>query len=661
MVFVFWGFFVFSGLGLAAEEAASEGENSVPVLMKEVIVTATRYEEEIPTVPASVTVITEADISNSTAKDVPSLLRSQVGIHVIDIAGNRRTYRVDLRGFGETSNLNTLVLVDGRRVNQPDLSGADWALIPLDRIKKIEIVRGSRASVLYGDNATGGVINIITKEGEEFKAGLEGEGGSYDTISTGAYVSGTHENLSYALSGRLYDTEGYRDNSDIHAEGIGLNLGYLSGNSLKLNLNSGYQKDETGLPGALRQSDIEAGIPRRGSTTPDDFANTQDSYIQLSPEVFLFQNTEFKIPLSYRKRDTFQYASFVGGNFTGDTDIKTTIVSPQFVVAEPISGFTNRLTFGFEYVNAEEDIVNESLFFGTSSIGIFELEKENYGFYIHDEFFPLNTLSLSGGYRHDKVKYKFSPSTPSETDFDEDLLTAGVNFNFYKNSYAYFSFSEGFRYPVLDELFSFFTNTINTDLVPQNSDNFEIGIRHHFSKSVFANVNLFRLDTRNEIFFNPTTFANENLDGETRRDGVEIALGADLKKAVLRGSYTYTDAESRGGQFSGKEVPNVPDHKATFDVLLYPHEAFTLALNGVYVSERFLESDYDNAFPKLDDYFVFNAKFTYKRNKLTLFLDINNIFDEEYSEFGVVATFPTEPAYFPSPERNFLIGLRIEY
>ncbi|MGD8227710.1 MAG: TonB-dependent receptor [Desulfobacteraceae bacterium] len=664
LVFLVLGLFILVGSSEAADEAAKKTEEQEPVMMKEVVVTATRYEEETVTVPASVSVITEEDIANSTAQDIPSILMREAGIYVVDIGGNRRQYRVDRAGFGETASSNTLALVDGRRINNPDLSASDWWMIPLERVERIEIIRGSRGSILYGDNATSAVINIITKEGEEFKAGLLGAGGSWDTIKTNAYVSGTHKNFFYAVSGKLYDTDGYRDNSQIKSDDVGLNLGYLFGESAKVSLSGGYHKDDAGLPGALRLSDLQAGIPRTGTVYPDDFANTEDNYIQLNPELFFLQNSLFKTPLSYRKRETLQFATFVGGEFEGNTEIKSVTASPQFVIKEPISKFDNNLTFGFDYYKADEDIFNESLFFGFLTIGEFELEKKNYGFYIHDEFYPIKALSLSAGLRYDKVEYKFyptAPGTPDKTKYDETPLTAGINYNFYKDSYAYFSFSEGFRYPLLDELFSFFTNTISTDLVPQTSDNFELGLRHYFTKSLYADVNLFRLDTKNEIFFNSTTFANENLDAETRRDGLEVLLGFDYRNVSLRGTYTYRDTEIRGGANSGNEVPAVPKHQATFDAIWYPIDRVTFALNGVYVGSRYLESDFENKFPKQDDYVVVNAKLKYNWNKITAFLDVNNLFDEEYAAYGVVATFPEEPAFFPSPEINFLFGIRYDY
>src|SRR4030043_232451 len=118
------------------------------------------------TTPANVTVITREEIEKSNSQTVIDLVRTEVGVVVRDYYGTGKTASVDIRGFGETGPLNTLVLVDGRRVNEIDLSGVDWTQIPLDQIERIEILRGP-GSVLYGDNAVGGVINIITRKPEK--------------------------------------------------------------------------------------------------------------------------------------------------------------------------------------------------------------------------------------------------------------------------------------------------------------------------------------------------------------------------------------------------------------------------------------------------------------------------------------------------------------
>ena len=129
----------------------------------EVVVTATRFKESYIDKPVNVTVITAEDIRQSAAKTVPDLLSEQAGIAIHDFFGNNAaTTTVDLRGFGITGAQNTLILVDGRRVTDIDLSGVQWSAVPLAAIERIEIVRGSGA-VLYGDGATAGVINIITK------------------------------------------------------------------------------------------------------------------------------------------------------------------------------------------------------------------------------------------------------------------------------------------------------------------------------------------------------------------------------------------------------------------------------------------------------------------------------------------------------------------
>jgi iron complex outermembrane receptor protein len=632
------------------------------VRVDDVVVTATRYGEKLVSIPANVTVISEGDIEDSTAQNIPDLLRTEAGLHVNDIAGNRRNITVDIRGFGETSALNTLVLVDGRRVNQADLSGTDWTQIPVDRVKRIEIIRGGRGAVLYGDNAAGGVINIITKEGEQFKAGTEAVAGSFSTYKGSAYVSGSRDTLSYSLTGSYLSSEGHRTNSDTEATDIGVNLGYYPKEFILLNFSSGYHKDNTGLPGALKESELDAGYSREDSVNPDDFAEIEDYYFKAAPEVYFGEDSLVKLDLSFRRRDFQTFATFAGGEFASDTEIETLSLSPQLVLKNETESITNSLTVGMDYQDVQERIMNDSLFFGSRTIGEFELKKKTYGYYIHDEIGVTEGLLVSGGYRYDRADFNFHPGTPDSRRIDEELFTAGVNYNFYKESHLYLSYSKSFRYPVFDEMFSFFTNTVDTGLIPQRSDDYEIGLRHYFTDSLNAQVNFFRIDTDNEIFFNPETFKNENLDGKSRRDGVEISFSAQpMERLTLSGSYTYMEATIEGGRFEGNGIPNVPDHRATLGAVLDLGAGLSVALNAVYTGERPFVSDFEGDFSDQDDFLVINGKLKYKRKMLTAFLDINNMTNRGYSEYGVLGGFPLEKAFYPSPERNFLFGVSVDF
>ncbi|MFA5437942.1 MAG: TonB-dependent receptor plug domain-containing protein, partial [Candidatus Omnitrophota bacterium] len=161
--------------------------------LEKIVVTPYRYTESLANTPASVSVIDSDQISKSNVSTTVDLLSELSGVVVKDWTGNGSKAAVDIRGFGEQSALNTLVLVDGRRVNEIDLSGVSWRQIPLEQIERIEVLKGGFGSVLYGDNAVSGVINIITKRGADKPVSVEvtGEYGSYDTNKENIIISGT--------------------------------------------------------------------------------------------------------------------------------------------------------------------------------------------------------------------------------------------------------------------------------------------------------------------------------------------------------------------------------------------------------------------------------------------------------------------------------------
>ncbi len=631
-------------------------ENEAPI-MDTVIVTASRQEEKIASVPANVTVLSQQEIEDSPAETVPDLLRTTPGVVVNDITGNGRNITVDLRGFGETAALNTLLLVDGRRINQADLSGVDWTLIPKDRIQQIEIIYGGRGSVLYGDNAAGGVINIITKKGDEthFSGGVTG--GSYETLLTRLATSGSVKSLSYALNTAFQTTDGYRDNSGTNAKDIGLNLDYFASDSFNVALTSGYHKDDTDIPGVLLLSELDSGVSRTTSTTPDNYANTKDYYAQVVPQFFFTDTSYFNLETSARKKKNDAFYAYIGGTFDASTKIDTLAASPKFAINEKIFGFSSKLVTGFDYIKNKEDIKNDSVFFGSATIASYDLSKEEMAVYGNAEVSLNDNWSISGGYRYDHAKYKSSSAGISDNvTMDVQVYNTGLTYSFSDNNSAYFSYARSFRYPVLDEMFNFYTNTFDSNLGPQTTNDFEIGTRLLFDPGINLNVNLFSLKTKNEIFYNSALFTNENYGGHTKRQGVEINVSKSFSDFSLNGSYTYMDAKFDGGMYDGNEIPNVPRHQFTIGAEANFIDNIRLNIDGTYIGSRPYISDFANAVQDQKSYFYLAAKLTYLFTKGSAYVTVQNALDQEYSEYGGV-NYLGEPGVYPSPKINFLVGV----
>lgn len=621
------------------------------VTLDTVVVTAGRQTEKVSAVPAHVTVIDARIIADSSAQNLPELLQEQ-GIHVSDVGGAGRSYWVDLRGFGESAPANTLVLVDGRRINQPDLAGADWVLIPLERIDRVEIIRGGRGSVLYGDNASGGVINIITKEATRTGGAVKTQYGSYETFKTSAWAGVVGERWSMDLSGGYSDSDGYRDNSATEMKDLGLNLRYDATDRLNLYLNSGFHNDRSGLPGHLTEHDLAAGHDRTDTMYPDDFADTEDYYVQAGMDLGIFDNETIKLDSSYRRRDKTFKLFFSGSSYEYTTVMETVELSPQLVLRHDLGPMANRLLLGFDFADTEEDIS-----------GGYTLGKESGAYYFHDELTLLPGLTLSGGYRKDRARYTFEPSDPDDKIFTQEVYDGGINYAYGQGSHLYGSYAKSYRYPLLDEMFLFSAGTIDTELRNQTSDHYEIGARHMLTTEWSVGLALFHIRTEDEIFYDKLNWANTNLDGQTRRTGAEIESAWRGRHLGVGAKYTYLRAKIHGGDYDGMDVPDVPTHLGsawvdyTFDFGLF------VGLNGRYVGERPFISDFDNTLPDQDAYGVLDAKIKYPYRFLTFFVDLNNIFDKEYSAFGGNDNpgGPEARAYYPSPEFNWMAGVSASF
>lgn len=645
----------------ATVRAQQPAGQSTTVVMGEVVVTASRQAEEVTRVPAHVTVITAADIQRTTAQNVPEVLRSLAGVNAIDISGNQRNYNIDLRGYGESAPLNILLLVDGRRINLPDLSGPDWNLIPLERIERIEVIRGSRGNLLYGDNATSGVINIITKEGRDLEGQLSASYGSYDTFRGSASAGGAQGPIAIDLSTSYLDSKGYRDNSDSDTKDVGLNLRIDPTDKMRLHFSSGYHYDDVRNPGALLQSELDSGTRRTATTHPLDFDKTKDYYVKAGLELDMLTDDTFKLETSFRRRDKSSYGTYSGGYwFDADTQSDIVTVSPQMIFRSDFDQVANTIILGIDHTQAEQD------YDSTSGFGPIRasLEKKNTGYFIYDELRIGDHWGLSGGYRYDRATFKYDPADVRKNTMDEEIVSVGINYAFKDNSHLYASFNRGFRYPVLDEQFVYATSSVNTALKPENSDNYEVGGLLELVPGLAFRLSLFRTKTHDQIFYNPATYSNENMDGKVIRQGIETGVTWSVKSLRLGAGYTYTDTEFDGGPYDGQEVPFVPRNRATAFINYEIIHGLTIGLDGIYIGSSYRISDYGNDFPKADSYTVINAKAQYQWRWVTFFVDLNNLFNEKYSAYSGLSYLDVdlyEAGYYPSPEFNILAGVTVRF
>ncbi|MGZ3525134.1 MAG: TonB-dependent receptor [Thermodesulfobacteriota bacterium] len=627
------------------------------VTLEPVVVTGTRDIQEIRKIPADVTLITKEEIQESNAKTVTDVLRDKADVVVRDFYGNGKSVSVDIRGFGETAPSNVLVLVDGRRVNSIDLSGVDWAQIPLDQVERIEIVRGS-GSVLYGDNAVGGVVNIITKTPEKtFSANAEAAGGSYGYNRESASVGGRWGPLSAILNASHNSTEGYRKNGFLRAEDVGGKLIYDLNDAISFNFNGSFHRDDQGLPGALPENIYRHH--RTATLAPDDHAPTDDAYGLFGMKAKLWDFGRIEADVSYRHREVDDF--FISSSFKDQRNISTWGFTPKYILEKNLWSFRNKLIFGLDFYDSNS-IVDSQSAFGPNRA---KVDKRSVGLYALDEFSILENLILTFGGRNEWVTYDLfqeSPFLDDKVRQSEPAWNVGLNYLFGKKSSAFLSVNRSFRFPASDELVQFlsisnnFVARVNPDMKPQVGYHYEAGIRHAFTDKIEAKLTLFWIDMKDEIFFNPLKFTNENLP-KTRRQGVEV--GAKVRPfqwLTVWGNYTYMKATLRSEPFSGNDLPGVPRNKGSVgaDINLGRGFLFNTTLN-VVGAQRFI-SDFANQTEYLDAYCTLDMKLTFVWKGLRAFVGVNNLFNQKYAEFGVVNA-AGDQFFYASPKLNFIGGV----
>ena len=445
---------IFMAGNVRAEETAEPGLLNLDVI----VVTAAKYEKLLKDVPQSVTVIGKEELEKKSGKTLGEILQDVVGLQVQRYGAIGAQSSVSLRGM---TSSQVLVLIDGRPINKFQDGLVDLSMIPVNNIASIEIVRGA-ASSLYGSNAMGGVINIITKK--EAENSVKISYGTFNTFHNEVTISNKVNDYTYTITASKDSTDGDRPNSAFDARNFNWYNGFKVSDETSVDLKVGYYDSVLGLPGA---------------TTFMDYDDKQF-------DTKYYGDLEIKLPHGLTMKGYINYNDM---EFEEDPANKATHENRDSGAEIRISrdlGASNHIVIGAEYhdYDLESSEIGEQSTFLASG-------------YLHDEIKFKDKALLTIGGRHDSYKGiddEFSPS-------------AGLLFYLTADTTFRLSAGKSFRVPTFNDLYWPSTAWAegNPNLTPEKGVTYDAGIDTQMSNRLWLRISGFYSEVEDMINWAPGT------------------------------------------------------------------------------------------------------------------------------------------------------------
>lgn len=598
---------------------ASGSTQSESTPLDEVVVTASRIETSQARAAHSITVVSQEELKNNQYRNVLEALRSVPGVDIVQSGPTGGNASAFLRG---ANSEHTLVLLDGIELNNPATTNRAFNLanLTLDNVERIEILRGPQ-STLYGSDALGGVINIITKKAEPGSAAyLSSEAGSYNTFNQSGGASYGSDTLKVSAGVVRQDTggisaantkDGNKEHDGYENTSLTGNVLYSPSNELDLSLISRYSR-------AGAQLDNQGGV--RGDDPNRRLANNETFLATGAKTHFLDDALSQAITLSYSHHDLsddndpdeLNPLDLLRSGYQGDlfkidanniwkaTDWMSVVVGAQTERERASATYRSDGAFG-----PFEDNLN-----GTSARtnGIYTETRLNYG----------EVASIDAGLRVDDhsifgsaTTYRIAPALY----FESGTKIRGTVGN-------------GFKAPSLVQLYSSYGNR---ELDAEKSVGWDVGIDQEVcGDEILLSGTFFRNTFDNLITFNSSTFVLENI-AESSSQGFEFSgKWNPLKSTSVTASYTYTDTEDKQ---TGAALLRRPQNKGSVFVQYRPLEGVELFARWSVYGGRF-DNDFSGPSPsrvRLGGYSLFDLGGSYEiSEKLQFFTRIENLFDKEY-------------------------------
>lgn len=576
------------------------------VKLEPIILNITKTPTEYSKVSRNVYIIEEDYIRDSKATSVEGLLRDIGGMEI----RHRGPYGVqaDLSVRGSTYSQN-LLLINGIRVNDPQTAHHNFDIgLTLDSIERIEVLPGHGSS-LYGADAFGGVINIVTKKPEKKKVLLDTSYGSNETISSSFFFSDYWKNIGGVFSFENKESNGYRYDTDFKIRTFTTSLIAEWEETKKLDLLFGYTEKEFGA------NDFYAAYPSKEWTRT--FFTTAN--LKIGKKAILE-------PRFYFRRHFDKYILDIKRPAYYRNDHMTDMYGAEIQFLMPM--FTGHILGGLE--GSQEKI---------ESTNLGDHKREHGALFINGNLDIFEKILVDGGIRMDgysKFEAQYSPS----------LSLAYIPFS---NTKLRSSIGRSFRVPSYTELYyDSPSNKGSANLNPEKATSFEAGIDYGYKMDLPFDVSLtlFRREEEDLIDWikSPPTAARYEAQNITHANikGLETRLKirpVNFISTML--SYSYIDSDvKREGNYISKYALNHPEHQINGSIdFILPFG--TQRINLLYKDRKTQR-----------DYLLLDLRFSIELKKGTeLYLDVLNLSDEDYEEIQGI----------PMPRISFQTGLRMEF
>lgn len=680
------------------QNAVAQTPNAGPTL----IVSGSRFEENLNEVPANVKVITREEIENSSSNTIPQVLSQIGGLRVRGLNAGTLNLdaTVDMGGFGPTASSNTLVLVDGIRINPIDSSSVDWGSIPIDSVERIEIVQGG-AGVQYGNGAVGGVINIITNGGKKNINQASSTYGSWGTLINNVILKNTVDKTTYQISANTSNTNGWRANTAANAYSVDAKISQSLGGNDRLFIDAfyGYTNSQlagpvvgvfgTGDPRSVRPQNSGDNITVKNSGFRQGLTKSINSqYTVEFDSSYSTKNSSFYSPQS----DFFAGSPYAGSPRNNDLQGWQLAVSPRVKANFGIFGTS---VFGYDYSKANQTGVgsysplSQAIILANQGNGFFNgltnntqnATQINQSIYLIQRIPLTSTIEASGGFRRQVQQASTSDTSVSASNgtavsnqqYAANAGDIAINFNYLPGQRIYAKWNQSFRFPNIDEYWGVAygpapnyqaITVFNGILQPQTTQTYELG----GSWSVFNSKitsSIFRSATQNQISYNPATGYNYNSIYQVDRNGILFDIASNLTKSLnVAAGGKYQKSYYANGPFSGNAIPIAPNTllNARANYVLTPNASFGGIVN--YVSEQNYDTgpSYFNSAQMMPSYVVADIYASYRYQSLEGRFTIKNVGGTQYATYGTApSNVSSKYSYYPSEPRSFYVTMRYNF